>query len=120
MKDELVVVGFSRTDSSTESCQASLNEKDIWIFSLPHDASELAESTIKKLDPKVCENVHTVITCSAADDSYARNRIMTTSRGRPRDVLAALGINVGLILKNYLPNVQNIFKAEAATPQHKT
>lgn len=114
MKDELVVVGFSRTDASTESCHASLNEQGIWIFSLPQDASELAESTIQKLDAKVCENVHTVITCSAADDSHARNRIMTTSRGRPRDVLAALGINVGLILKNYLPNVQNIFKAEAA------
>lgn len=114
MTDKLVVVGFSRTDSGTESCHASLNDQGIWIFNLPQDAGELAETTIQKLDRRVCENVHTVITCSAADDSYARNRIMTSNRGRPRDVLAALGVNVGLILKNYLPNVQNIFKAEAA------
>lgn len=114
MNDPLVVVGISRTDASTESCQASLNDGGIWIFNLPQDASELAEKTIQQLDSKVCENVHTVITCSAADDSYARYRSMVTNRARPRDVLAALGINVGLILKNYLPNIQNIFKAEAA------
>lgn len=114
MKDPLVVVGIGRTDASTESISASVTDKGIWIFNLPQDASELAESTIQQLDSKVCENVHTVITCSAADDSYARHRSMITDRARPRDVLAALGISVGLILKNYLPNIQNIFKAEAA------
>lgn len=114
MKDELVVVGFSRTDSSTESCNLSVNDRGIWQFNLPQDTSQLAESTIQKLDSKVCKHVHTVITCSAADDSYARHRSIIADRARPRDVMAAIGVNVALILKNYLPNIQNIFKADAA------
>jgi 3-oxoacyl-[acyl-carrier-protein] synthase II len=35
-------------------------------------------------------------------------------RARPRDILSALGVNVAMIMNDHLPNMQNIFKIEAA------
>lgn len=114
MNDPLVIVGVSRVDASTESVVATPNDRGIWIFNLPQDSAQLAEQAIEKLDSKVCENVHTVLTCSSADDSYARYRIINNDRARPRDIMGALGITTASIMKNHLPNVQNIFKIEAA------
>jgi len=114
MKDPLVIVGVSRVDASTECVNVSSNDQGIWLFTLPLEADKIAEKTISKLDPKVCENIYTVITCSTADDSYARYRSVINQRARPRDVLSALGVSLALIMKKYLPNMQNIFKAEAA------
>lgn len=114
MNDPLVIVGASKVDASTESVSVAANDRGIWIFNLPQDAAQMAEQAIKKLDNKVCENVHTVITCSSADDSYARYRSVINDRARPRDIMGALGISTVSVMKNYLPNMQNIFKAEAA------
>ena len=114
MKDPLVVVGVSQVDASTENIHPSLTDNGIWILSLPMEHDQIAEHAIQQLDAKVQDNIHTAIICSSADDSYARYRSFTLGRARPRDVLAALGVNFALSLKNHLPNVQNIFKAEAA------
>lgn len=114
MNDPLVIVDLSRIDSRSESTTASPNDRGIWLFTIPQDASQMAEQTVSRLNTKVCENVHTVIVCSSADDSYARYRSTINDRARPRDVLSALGVNLAVIMKKYLPNMQNIFKAEAA------
>jgi 3-oxoacyl-(acyl-carrier-protein) synthase len=114
MKNPLVVVGISHVDASTENVHPSLADNGIWIFNLPMAHEQMAEHAVQQLDAKVRDNIHTAITCSSADDSYARYRSVIQSRARPRDVLAALGVNFASILKDHLPNVQNIFKAEAA------
>lgn len=114
MNDPLVIVDISRIDSRSESTAATPNDRGIWLFTLPQDANQLAEQTVSRLTAKVRENVHTVIVCSSADDSYARYRNAINARARPRDVLGALGVNLAIIMKKYLPNMQNIFKAEAA------
>lgn len=114
MNNPLVIVDISRVDSQSESTTATPNDRGIWLFTLPQDASQMAEQTVSRLNAKVCEKVHTVIVCSSADDSYARYRSTINDRARPRDVLGALGVNLAIIMKKYLPNMQNIFKAEAA------
>lgn len=114
MSDPLVIVGLSRIDASTESVHATTTEQGAWIFHLPQDYTQLAEQSISKLNPAVREHVHTAIICSSADDSYARHKNSISSRLRPKEVLSALGINIASVLNNYLPNIQNIFKAEAA------
>jgi len=114
MIDPLVVVGVSRIDSSTENVLPSTTDRGVWIFNLPQQASELAEQAVKQLPPEVCNSVHTVITCSSADDSYARTRSVMQDRVRPRDVMAALGVTHTMVMNQQLPNLQNIFKVEAA------
>jgi 3-oxoacyl-(acyl-carrier-protein) synthase len=114
MIDPLVVVGVSRIDSNTENVLASTTDNGIWIFNLPQQASDLAEQAVKQLPPKVCDSVHTVITCSSADDSHARGRSVKQDRVRPRDVMASLGVTHTMVMNQHLPNLQNIFKAEAA------
>ena len=114
MNDPLVIVDISRVDSRSESVTATPNDRGIWLFTLPQDASQMAEQSVSQLSTKVCENIHTVIVCSSTDDSYARYRSIINDRARPRDVLNALGVNFSIILKKYLPNMQNIFKTEAA------
>lgn len=114
MTDPLVIVGVSRIDSDTEKSIATANDIGIWTFGLPQNIGQLAEQAIKALDIKVLENVETVITCSSADDSYARYNSVINKRARPRDVLNALGIGLAIMLHDYLPEVQNIFKVEAA------
>jgi 3-oxoacyl-(acyl-carrier-protein) synthase len=114
MTDPLVIVGVSQIDSSTENVQAIKNERGVWIFNLPQNAVQLTEQALKQLDPKIHEHVHTVITCSSADDSYARYRSVTQSRLRPKDVMSALGVAQTMTMNDHLPNLQNIFKTEAA------
>ena len=114
MTDPLVIVGVSQVDASTENVQVSQNDRGIWIFNLPQDAGQLAEQAIKQLDPKIREHVHTVITCSTADDSYARHRNVTQPRLRPKDVMSALGITQAMVMNDHLPNLQNLFKIDAA------
>jgi 3-oxoacyl-(acyl-carrier-protein) synthase len=114
MTDSLVIVGVSRIDSDTEKSTVTANDSGIWTFNLPQNIGQMAEQAIQSLDIKVLENVETVITCSSADDSYARYSSVINKRARPRDVLSALGVNLSIILNDHLPNVQNIFKIEAA------
>lgn len=114
MNDPLVIVGLSRIDANTESVTETVTEQGAWIFHLPQDYSQLTEQSLANIDPLVKEHVHTAIICSSADDSYARYKHSVNGRLRPKEVVSALGINIASILNNHCPNVQNIFKAEAA------
>jgi len=114
MHDPLVVVGISRIDASTESVSETKTENGAWIFHLLQDYTQLAEQAVSKLNSLVREHVHTAIICSSADDSYTRHKNSISSKLRPKEVLSALGVNVTSVLNSYLPNIQNIFKAEAA------
>ena len=114
MTDPLVIVGISRVDASTENTHSSLTDNGIWIYSLPMEHDQIAERVLQKLDTKVRNCVHTAIVCSSADDSYARYRNITSTRMRPRDVMAGLGVNLAKTLNSCLPNMQNTFKVEAA------
>jgi 3-oxoacyl-(acyl-carrier-protein) synthase len=118
MIDPLVIVGMSRVDSSTENTQpVATAEHSVWVYTIPQDATDLAYESIAKIPDNVRNSVHTVITCNSADDAYARQRCIVKNIGdriRPRDVLGALGVNLVMALNENLPNMQNMFKAEAA------
>lgn len=115
MKDPLVVVGISRVDAETESVEATQDKNGAWLFQLPQDAAAMAVQALDQLDTSTKQHIHTVIVTNAAEDSHARQRcIMTEEKSRPRDVLSALGTNLVLILKKYFPQVENIFKIDAA------
>jgi 3-oxoacyl-[acyl-carrier-protein] synthase II len=114
MNDPLVIVGYSRIDASTELVSATTTDTGTWVFQLPQDFSQLVEQSLTKLNPVLQEHVHTAIVCSSANDSYARDKNSTTSRLRPKEVLALLGINIAAGVSKYFPNVQNIFHTEAA------
>lgn len=114
MKDPLVVVGFSRIDSSTENTHPSLTSSGIWIYNLPLEYDQIAERAIQQLGIKVQDCVHTSIVCSSAYDSYARYRNAINARLRPRDVMSGLGISLAKTLNSYLPHMQNTFTVEAA------
>ena len=118
MIDPLVIVGASRVDSSTENTQpVATAEHGVWVYTNPQDATDLAYEVIAKIPVNVRDNVHTVITCNSADDAHARQRCIVKNIGdriRPRDVLGALGVNLVMALNENLPNMQNMFKVEAA------
>lgn len=118
MIDPLVIVGMSRIDSSTENTQPTATaEHGIWTYGVPQDSTDLAYESVIKIPANVRNSVHTVITCNSADDAYARQRCIVKNLGdriRPRDVLGALGVNLVVALNENLPNMQNMFKAEAA------
>lgn len=115
MKNRLVIVNAHRIDSETESVSAKQYNQGVWLFKLEQDAADLAAQSLGKLSDLVKENIHTVIVCNACEDSYARNRcVITDGRIRPRDVLGALGTTLTLSISECLPNVQNIFKIDAA------
>ena len=118
MINPLVIVGMSRIDSSTENTQpTAAAEHRIWTYIVPQDSTDLASESILMIPANVRDSIHTVITCNSADDAHARQRCLTVghnNRIRPRDVLGALGVNLVVALNENLPNMQNMFKAEAA------
>jgi 3-oxoacyl-[acyl-carrier-protein] synthase II len=115
MTNPLVIVGIAHIDAGTENVVATKTEQDIWMFSVPQDATELAQQAVIQLAPHVREHVRTVITCNTAGDTYARQRCISLGhRFRPKDVLGILGVNLVTTLNAQLPNMQNIFNAEAA------
>jgi len=118
MINPLVIVGAARVDSSTENTQpVATSDHGIWVYKLPQDFTDMATDAIAKLPANVRASIHTVITCSATDDALARQRCtlpQLNDRIRPRDVLGALGVNLVVALNENLPNMQNMFKVEAA------
>lgn len=114
MTNQLVIVAAERIDSTTENNMPHQSKKGAWVFELPCEFGDLAEKVFSKLNPIIKEHINTVITCSAADDSYARHRCAVSDRIRPRDVMAALGVSLAQILSNNLPNLRNTFKVDAA------
>lgn len=115
MNNRLVIVSAHRIDAETESVSAKQYSQGVWLFKLEQDAAALAAQSLGKLSGPIKENIHTVIVCNACEDSYARNRcVVTDGRIRPRDVLSALGTTLTLSINECLPNIQNIFKVDAA------
>jgi 3-oxoacyl-(acyl-carrier-protein) synthase len=114
MNDPMVIVDAVRIDAVSENIQLAQTDHNVWVYRLPQDAGELAKNAFSRLLPQTKDLVHTVIMCSAADDSFARYRCVTSDRCRPRDVTGALGINLTMILGRYFHKLQNAFKVDAA------
>jgi len=114
MNDPLVIVDAVRIDAVSENIKPIQVEHDVWVYRLPQDANQLAESALSKLSPDTKTHVHTAIMCNTADDSFARHRCITSDRVRPRDVIGALGVNLTMSLGRHLVNLQNAFKVDAA------
>lgn len=115
MNQQLVIVAVDRIDSQTESVEPQQDHNGVWLFKLKQNSTDLATEAFGHLSKQVKENVHTAIVCNSCEDSYARERcVRSESRLRPRDVLNALGTALTLEINNNLPNVENIFKVDAA------
>jgi 3-oxoacyl-(acyl-carrier-protein) synthase len=112
--DQLVVVSVSRVDADTEGVNTTQTVNGTWIRTLPMDFSELSTRVIDRVVPNIRSHVNTAIICSSADDTYARSQAMLNDRCRPRDVLSALGITLTKTLTDNFPNIDNIFKVDAA------
>lgn len=114
MTEKLVIVAIARIDSDTESVYPKQDSKGVWLFNLPQSAVDLTQQILSKITNNVKEHVHTVITCNASEDSFARQQcISSDDRIRPRDVLNALGVNATLAISEHVPNVNNIIKIDA-------
>ncbi len=113
MQDPLVVVGLNRIDAASEQCSAEVSSEGVWKYTLVHDANKLTEKAVSGLSDKLRHNVHTVITCSFAYDSFAYQKVMCNDRIRPSDVMGALGVSFERVLHSYLPHICNILRVDA-------
>lgn len=120
MTDPLVIVGISRIDAETENTNPVIGSFDKWMLGIPLDFDQMCEKLLSKLDPRFHHIIETVITGSAQENSPAKERMLRAHaiekkhKSRPSEVLSSLGTTMVMELGKILPNVQSVFKLEAA------
>jgi 3-oxoacyl-(acyl-carrier-protein) synthase len=110
----IVIVAVASVTADTENCFPEQTVNGTWIQTVPYDYNTMAQQAVDQLSEKILNHVKNVITCSVADDSHARVKSFFNERCRPRDVLSALGINLTKVFSDKFPNLENIFKIDAA------
>jgi 3-oxoacyl-[acyl-carrier-protein] synthase II len=120
MNDTMVIVAAHRVDAETENTNPVIGSFDKWMLGIPLEFDQMYEKLLSKLDPTFYHLIETVITGSAQENSLAKGRIVRAhaienrNKFRPSEVLSSLGTTIVMHLGKILPNVQNVFKLEAA------
>lgn len=120
MNDKMVIVAAHRVDAETENTSPVIGPFNKWMLGIPDAFDQMYEKLLGKLDPKFFDVIETVITGSAQENSPVKEQILRAHtvenkhKARPSDVLSSLGTTMVMDLGKILPNVQSIFKLEAA------
>jgi len=120
MNDKLVIVAAHRVDAETENTNPVIGPFEKWMLGTPLEFEQMYEKLLAKLDPKFLDVIETVITGSAQENSLAKERMLKAhtvenrTKCRPSEVLSSLGTTMVMDLGKILPNVQSVFKLEAA------
>jgi 3-oxoacyl-[acyl-carrier-protein] synthase II len=120
MNDTMVIVAVHRVDAETENTNPVIGSFEKWMLGIPLEFDQMYEKLLSKLDPRFHQVIETVITGSTQENSPAKDRMIRAhmienkNKSRPSDVLSILGTTMVIALGKILPNMQNVFKLDAA------